>query len=139
MSDFNAMITAEFRANDGHVATNGFGDRLVLVHHVGAKSGESRIAPLLGITVGDSWLIAASAAGAPRHPGWYFNLISHPDVEIEVSAPSGIETVQVRAVDLAGDERDVAWQRFLDAAPGFADYEGRAAPRVIPVVRLDPR
>ncbi|MEY2849801.1 MAG: hypothetical protein RI885_2468 [Actinomycetota bacterium] len=145
MNDFNEMITTEFRANRGHVSTYGFGDRLVLVHHVGAKSGESRIAPLMGIPVGDSWLIAASAAGAAKHPGWYFNLIEAPDTEIEVPAPEGadtvdgVDTVAVRAVDLMGAERDAAWQTFLAEAPAFAGYESRAAPRVIPVVRLDRR
>lgn len=135
----NAMIIAEFRANDGRVETAGFGDRLVLLHHRGARSGVARVAPLMGIPMGGSWLIAASAAGAPKHPGWYRNLREHPDTEIEVPGPDGGVTVPVRAVDLEGSARDDAWARFTTASPGFRDYEKRAGDRVIPVLRLDPR
>ena len=135
MTGFNNRIIEEFRANDGVVTTAGFGDSLVLVHSVGAVTGEERINPLMAIERDGSWLIAASAAGASRHPAWYFNLLGQPDVTIE----TGTSTVDVRATDLAGDERDVAWKLFTDRSPGFREYEVRAGDRVIPVVRLDPR
>lgn len=106
--DYNDRIIAEFRANDGEVAH--FGRDLVLVHHVGAKSGIERVSPLMGIRVDDdTWLIAASKAGAPSHPAWYHNLLAHPEVLIE-TADAG--TVAVRARELIGAERDEAWTRF---------------------------
>lgn len=135
MSDFNQQIIDEFRTHGGTVATAGFGDGLVLVHHVGAKSGTERIAPLMAIPQPDrSWLIAASAAGAPQSPAWYHNLIAHPDVMIET--PDG--DVDVRATEVPPHEHAAAWQQFTDASPGFREYEQKAG-RTIPVVRLSPR
>jgi len=132
--DYNARIIAEFRANDGEVAH--FGRDLVLVHHVGAKSGIERVSPLMGIRVDDdTWLIAASKAGAPSHPAWYHNLLAHPEVLIE-TADAG--TVAVRARELIGAERDEAWTLFTTRSMGFADYEARTT-RVIPVIALEHR
>lgn len=140
MSDFNEQIISEFHANDGTVETAGFGRSLVLVHNIGAKSGQERISPLAGMPDGDdAWLIAASAAGAPDHPAWYTNLLKTPDVDIEVPTDDGIRTVPVTVTDLAGAERDAAWKRFTDRSAVFADYEGKAAPRVIPILRLSRR
>lgn len=139
MSDFNTQITEEFHANRGTVTTMGFGDRLVLVHSVGAKSGASRINPLMGIPEGDGWLVAASKGGAPDNPDWYHNLVANPSASVEVpdaTADSGIAAYDVEAEDLQGSARDEAWAKFKAASPGFGDYEVNAAPRVIPVMRL---
>jgi deazaflavin-dependent oxidoreductase (nitroreductase family) len=133
----------EFRANAGHVGTAGFGDGLVLLHTIGARSGDQRINPLAAIRQPDgSWLIAGSAAGGPKNPDWYANLLALPEVEIEVGdagGEGGIETVPVTARDLGGDERDTGWAQFTSMSSGFADYESTAAPRRIPVVQLSPR
>ena len=66
MADWNQQIIEEFRANGGTVQTMGFGRGLVLVHHLGAKSGTERISPVANIRDEDgSRLIAASKGGAP--------------------------------------------------------------------------
>jgi deazaflavin-dependent oxidoreductase (nitroreductase family) len=135
MTDFNQRIIAEFRANNGHVTTAGFGDGLVLLHTVGAKSGEPRVNPLAAIPDGDGWLVAASAAGAEKHPAWYFNLSANPDVTVET--PQG--TVGATAVELEGAEYDTGWAKFTARSSAFADYQERAGDRRIPVVRLEPR
>lgn len=133
MSDWNAQIIEEFRANGGTVETMGFGRRLVLLHHVGARSGTERIAPLAAIRHDDdTWLIAASKAGAPDNPAWFHNLKAHPEVSIE-TPDDGV--VEVRAEVLEGAERDEAWERFKQMSSGFADYEAKTT-RVIPVVAL---
>lgn len=139
MSDFNQQIIDEFHANRGTVTTMGFGDRLVLVHSTGARSGAPRTNPLMGIPDGDGWLIAASKGGAPDHPDWYHNLLANPSASVEVpdaSADGGIASYDVVAEDLQGSARDEAWDKFKAASPGFGEYEVNAAPRVIPVVRL---
>ena len=138
MADFNEMIIDEFRANGGHVEAGGFGDSLILVHSMGAKSGVERVHPLMAFPDGDAWLIAASAAGAPKHPAWYFNLVANPETSIEVGRDGGVVTVPVIASDLQGEERDAAWAIFTSSSPGFAAYEKRAAGRTIPVIRLSP-
>ncbi|MCS0498851.1 nitroreductase family deazaflavin-dependent oxidoreductase [Protaetiibacter mangrovi] len=132
MTDFNQRIVDEFRANDGTVETAGFGRHLVLVHHVGARSGVERVAPLMGIPSEHGWFVAASKGGAPDNPAWFHNLQAHPDTVVET--PDEGE-VAVRAVVLPAAERDAAWQHFLQRGPAFAQYEQRTA-RTIPVVEL---
>jgi deazaflavin-dependent oxidoreductase (nitroreductase family) len=135
MADWNQQIIEEFRANGGTVTTNGFGRRLVLVHNIGAKSGQERINPVANIPQPDgSRLVAASAAGADRHPAWYHNLLAHPQVLIE--APDGEEQVDV--TELKGTERDAAWDQFTAMSEGFRSYEEKTD-RVIPVLKLTPR
>lgn len=133
--DFNDRIIEEFRANGGHVETAGFGDKLVLLHTIGARSGDERVAPTMALRDEDSWLVYASKAGAPENPAWYYNLVQNPDITIET--PQG--TVEVTAHELHGDERDAAWAQVVAVASGFADYQVKAGARVIPVLRLTPR
>jgi deazaflavin-dependent oxidoreductase (nitroreductase family) len=131
MTDYNATVIAEFRANGGKVPN--FGSSLVLVHSIGAKSGETRINPVMGIAQPDgSWLIAASKAGAPENPAWYYNLRAHPDAAIET--PEG--TFDVVATELEGDEHTRGWAQFTSRSPGFAAYQEKTGGRVIPVIKL---
>lgn len=136
MSDWNTNIIEEFRENDGTVTTGGFGRRLVLLHSRGARSGAQRVNPLASVRESDdAWLVAASAAGADRHPAWYHNLLAHPEVTIE-TPDDGV--VDVLATDLQGVERDAGWDRFTAMSEGFRSYEARTS-RTIPVVRLSRR
>ena len=135
MADWNQQVIEEFRANGGTVETMGFGRGLVLVHHLGARSGQERINPVANIRLADgARLIAASAAGADKNPDWYHNLLAHPDVTIET--PDGEE--QVHVTDLEGTERDAAWARFKAMSDGFRAYEEKTD-RVIPVLKLTQR
>ncbi|UUT36583.1 nitroreductase family deazaflavin-dependent oxidoreductase [Microbacterium elymi] len=93
---------------------------------MGARSGAERVTPVMGIREGDTWLIAASKAGADDNPAWYHNLVAHPEVEIE-TPDDGV--VAVHATVLAGAERDAAWERFTAAAPGFRSYREAHEPR----------
>jgi deazaflavin-dependent oxidoreductase (nitroreductase family) len=136
MSDWNQQIIEEFRANGGSVSTMGFGRSLVLLHHLGARSGTERVTPLAAMRTPDgAWLVAASKAGAPDNPDWFHNLRAHPEVHIE-SPDDG--DVEVRARVLEGTERDDAWQRFTAASEGFRSYQEKTT-RVIPVVELSRR
>ncbi len=132
--DFNGKVIEEFRANDGKVGGWFEGQTILLLHHTGAKSGTERVNPLVYQQVGDSYAIFASRAGAPRHPDWYYNLVAHPDATAEV----GTGTVHVRARVADPAERDPIYARQKEIAANFADYEKSAAPRVIPVILLDP-
>jgi deazaflavin-dependent oxidoreductase (nitroreductase family) len=132
VSDFNEQIISEFRENNGHVTTAGFGSNLVLLHTTGARTGAERVSPVMSIRDGDAWLVVASAGGRPQHPAWYFNLVKHPDTMIETAEG----TFGVTAIDLDGDEHARAWAKIVARAPGFADYQERAVGRRIPVLRL---
>jgi deazaflavin-dependent oxidoreductase (nitroreductase family) len=130
---FNDSIIEEFRRSGGTVAR--FGRGLVLLHHLGAKSGIERVTPAMSMRDGDAWLIAASKAGADENPAWYHNLLTHPDIQIE-TADAGV--VAVHVTELKNGERDQAWSRFTTMSSGFRSYEQRTT-RVIPVLRLTPR
>lgn len=135
MSDFNDRIIAEFRANGGHVETAGFGDGLVLLHSFGAKSAQERVHPLAAIPEDDDhWLVAASAAGAPKNPAWFANLVANPDTTIEV----GTDVVPVTAQEVDDADYAEAWGKFTARSAGFAAYQEKAG-RKIPVVRLTRR
>ena len=132
--DFNGKVIEEFRANGGKVGGWFEGATLLLLHHTGAKSGTERVNPLAYQQVGDSLAIFGSAAGGPRHPDWYYNLVAHPDTTVEV----GTGTINVRARVADPDERATIYARQKEIASNFADYEKSAAPREIPVILLDP-
>lgn len=132
--DFNGKVIEEFRANDGKVGGPFEGAPLLLLHHNGAKTGAERVNPLVYQQVGNSYAIFASAAGQPRDPQWFRNLVAHPEVRIEV----GTSTVPARARVAEGEERDSIWTTQKERMANFAEYEKSAAPRVIPVIVLDP-
>jgi deazaflavin-dependent oxidoreductase (nitroreductase family) len=132
MSDFNAAIIDEFRANGGKVGGQFEGAPMVLLHTVGARSGEERVNPLVYQADGDRIAIFGSKAGAPTHPAWYHNLLANPDVTVEL----GPDTVPMRARVAEPDERERIWSRQKEIMPGFADYEANTT-RVIPVVFLE--
>jgi deazaflavin-dependent oxidoreductase (nitroreductase family) len=132
--DFNGKVIEEFRANGGKVGGPFQGAPVLLLHHTGAKSGTERVNPLMYQQVGDSYAIFASRGGAPSNPDWYYNLTAHPDTTVEM----GTDTIRVRARVANPDEREPIWSKQKEIAPGFAEYETNAAPRVIPVILLDP-
>lgn len=133
MNDFNAQIIEEFRANQGRVGGVFEGSTLLLLHHVGAKTGTDRINPVVYDRDGDRYVIFASKAGAPTNPDWYHNLKAHPNVAIEV----GTDTIDVVAAEAAGEERDRLFRRQAERSPNFAEYQTKTD-RVIPVMILTP-
>jgi deazaflavin-dependent oxidoreductase (nitroreductase family) len=134
VSDWNDGILRDFHDHGGTVER--FGRSLIVLHTRGAKSGEPRVNPVMGIPDGDGWIAAATFAGQPVDPAWAHNLRAHPDLEIEVPLPdTGIATVAVQATELPEPERTAAWGRFLAASPGFASYE-RKTDRRFPIFRF---
>lgn len=132
MSDWNAKIIEEFRANEGRVGGPFEGAPMILVHHVGAKSGTERVTPLVYFPEDDGTiLIVASKAGAPTNPDWYHNLKANPGVDVEV----GTETFPVQATEVDSSEREEVWSRVVAKNPGFGEYQEKTT-RTIPVIRL---
>lgn len=103
---------------------------------IGRRTGKERKTPLGWFPGPDgSWLIVAAAAGAPKNPGWYYNLAANPDtVEIELEG----RTVAVTAEQLHGAERQAAWDQITTASPQFGKYQEQTD-RELPVIRLVPR
>lgn len=129
--DFNQQIIDEFRSNRGRVGGPFEGARLLLLTTTGARSGARHTTPVGYLPDGDRILVIASAAGAPRHPDWFHNLVAHPRVTVE----DGTFTYDAQAVVLDGAERDRIFARAVEADPGWGDYQGKTT-RVIPVVAL---
>ncbi|GIH75680.1 nitroreductase/quinone reductase family protein [Planobispora longispora] len=130
--DFNQQIIDEFRANAGRVGGYFEGARLLLLTTVGARSGAPHTTPVAYLPDGgERVLVIASAAGAPKHPAWFHNLVANPRVTVE----DGVFTYEARAVVLEGDERDQAFARAAEADPGWAEYQAKTT-RVLPVVAL---
>jgi deazaflavin-dependent oxidoreductase (nitroreductase family) len=131
VNDWNQQVMEEFRANGGKVAQ--FGDApLVILHTVGAKSGEVREKPLVCLVDGERLVIFASKAGAPNNPAWYHNLKANPEIDIEY----GTDRYRARATELTGTERDDYYARQVALMPQFGEYITSAAPRVIPAFHI---
>ena len=134
MSDFNTQVIEEFRANGGKVGGPFEGAPMILMQTIGAKSGQVRTIPLVYSTDGDRLVVIASKGGAPTNPDWYFNLVTHPEITVEV----GAETFKVNATEVHGEERDRLYAAQAEIIPGFLDYEKKAAGiRTIPVFVLE--
>jgi deazaflavin-dependent oxidoreductase (nitroreductase family) len=133
-NDFNQSIIEEFRANKGAVGGGFAGAPIVLLHTTGARSGSARVNPLVSLPGDDGTLyVFASAAGAPRHPDWYHNLVAHPRVQVEF----GEETFDAIATPVGGDARDRIYAEQGTRMPNFAEYAAKTKGiRTIPVVAL---
>ena len=110
-----------------------FAGKMLLLDHVGAKSGKKRTSPLLyGRDSGD-YVIVASKGGNPKNPGWYYNLRANPDTEIQV----GSKKIPVHARVPEGEERDRLFAMMERVYSGYTDYAERTD-RKIPIVVLEP-
>ena len=127
----NIAIIKEFRANAGKVGGPFTGRSLLLLHTIGAKTGQQRINPVAYITDGDRLVIIASKGGAPTSPDWYHNILAHPLVTVEV----GTEQFQVMATISAEPERTRLYDKMVELMPGFGEYRQKTT-RVIPVIVL---
>ena len=134
MSDYDASIIDEYRANAGRLGGSWEGRDLLLLTTTGRRSGRPHTKPMVYTRDGDRLLVYASKGGAPRHPDWYLNLAADPRVVVEVG-PNRYEAI---ATPLEGAERDREFAAQAARNPVFADYE-RKTSRVIPVVALTPR
>jgi deazaflavin-dependent oxidoreductase (nitroreductase family) len=131
LNDRNKAIIEEFRANGGKVGGPFAGRTLLLLHTIGAKSGQKRINPVACITDGNRLVIIASKGGAPTHPDWYYNIVANPLVTVEV----GTEQFQAQAAISAEPERTRLYNQMVAMMPGFAEYQSKTT-RVIPVITL---
>ena len=133
MSDFNQSVIDEFHANGGKVGGYFAGANMLLLHTVGAKSGQPRINPLVYTTDGDHLVIIASKGGDASNPDWYYNLLANPTVTVEV----GDEQFQARATAVTEEpERSRLYAKMVAHRAGFAEYEEKTS-RKIPAVVLE--
>ncbi|HUB99280.1 MAG TPA: nitroreductase family deazaflavin-dependent oxidoreductase [Solirubrobacterales bacterium] len=108
--------------------------KMLLLDHVGAKSGKKRTSPLLYVEDGGDVVIVASKGGFPKNPAWFYNLKANPDTTVQI----GSEVRKVHARVAKPEERERLWDKAVHAYSGYEDYRARTD-REIPLVVLEPR
>lgn len=131
-----------FRLTNGRIGSTwrvGAGFRkpvpVLLLEHLGRKSGKVFTAPLLYLENGADLVIVASQGGLPKNPQWYANLVTHPETVVHLPKEKGR---RVRARVATDEERAELWPRLVELYADFAKYAAWAD-RKIPVVILEPR
>jgi len=131
MTRLNVFV---YTISGGRVMNKLAGDPICLVTMTGAKSGRSRIIPLMYVPHGDNVLLVASQAGAPTHPLWYHNLVAYPDIEIQ----EGGRKRAMRARIADAEEKVIVWPICVQRYAPYEDYRHRTT-REIPVFICEPR
>jgi F420H(2)-dependent quinone reductase len=107
---------------------------MLLLDHVGARSGTRRTSPLVYARDGANVILVASKGGYPKNPAWLHNLKANPDTTIQV----GRDRSNVRAHVATAEERKHLWPLVVGVYGGYEDYQRRTE-REIPLVVLEPR
>ena len=125
-----------FRATDGRLSGPGLlaGLPVIMLTTTGAKSGQPRTMPLVGIPLGDDLAVIGSNYGQQHTPGWVYNLLADPAATVAYRD----RTVEVTARPATDDETDRAFETGATFYPGYAEYRARASHRVIRVFVLEP-
>ena len=134
MNKKNRQVIEEFRANRGVVTVTPPNGPVLLLHTRGARTGRPLLTPLIYRQHDDCYVVLASMGGWKTNPAWYYNLLAHPDVLIEV----GTDTLEVRAIVTTGEERERLFALHAQAYPQFDYYQAKTK-RLIPVILLQPR
>jgi deazaflavin-dependent oxidoreductase (nitroreductase family) len=132
---FIALHVWIYRRTGGKVWGQEGGNDVLLVTTIGRKSGKKRINPVCYVPDDNGYLVLASAAGAPKHPGWYWNAVkgSNP-VNIQVKD----KQMQVHVTELTGPERENCYEAYKQAigVEQINGYEKKASHRTFPLLRL---
>jgi len=127
--------TAVYRATGGRIGHQFPGSPpMLLLDHVGAKSGQKRTTPLVYVKDGENLVLVASKGGNPKNPAWFYNLRANPETTVQV----GAEKRRVRAHVANEEERARLWPKAVGTYGGYHDYQERTE-REIPLVVLEPR
>ena len=126
---------AKFEATDGQEANTlrDSGDPIVVITSVGAKSGKLRKNPVMRVERDGIYVAIASKGGSDDQPEWYYNLLAHPEVELQDGAVK--KTYQVELVE--GDERPELWELAVNTWSTYGEYQ-KKTDREIPVFLLEP-
>jgi F420H(2)-dependent quinone reductase len=125
---------AEYEESGGERGGTMQGLPVVILTTKGAKSGKIRKTPLMRVTDGNEYAVVASLGGAPKHPVWYYNVKSHPEVELQ----DGPVKRDMVAREVTGEEKARWWETAVKAYPPYADYQ-KKTDREIPVFVLTPK
>jgi deazaflavin-dependent oxidoreductase (nitroreductase family) len=124
---------AGYRRSGGRIGGSWKGAPILVLHHVGRRSRQSRETPLLYLEDGEDMVIVASRGGSDAPPAWWLNLEAEPRATVEV----GPWRREVTARTATPEERERLWPRVVAM---YSDYETyrRRTDREIPLVILEP-
>jgi deazaflavin-dependent oxidoreductase (nitroreductase family) len=128
------LNTFLFRKTRGRVGGRFTGSPVLLLDHVGRKSGQARTNPLIYLDDAPRLIIVASKGGVDAHPAWFHNLMAMTTTEVEL--PGG-ERRRVHPRIAEGEERAALWERLVALYQPYATY-ATYTERQIPVVVLEP-
>ena len=111
------------------------GWNIIQLTTIGAKSGQPRTVPLVGMFDDEKIALVASGFGREHNPGWYHNLKVHPECEVQFRGRSG----KYLAHEAAGEEYECYWKKAISVYVGYDKYRQRAAQRHIPIMVLEPK
>jgi deazaflavin-dependent oxidoreductase (nitroreductase family) len=130
---FAGANVALYRLSGGRIGGHMSKAPVLLLHHVGRKSGQARVTPVLFLPDGERLVVAGSNGGASKHPAWLLNLRAHPETTVEVAR----RRLRVRAREATEAESTRYWPELTEAYPSFDIYKGRTE-REIPLMVLEP-
>ena len=130
-ADWARKQAETYEASGGAKGGTLSGRPVVVLTSLGAKSGKLRKTALMRVEHGGEYAVVGSLGGAPKNPVWVYNLRKEPHVELQ----DGAEKHDYLAREVSGAERELWWERAVEAWPSYADYE-RKTTRVIPVFVL---
>jgi deazaflavin-dependent oxidoreductase (nitroreductase family) len=131
---FGPEHVKQYEATGGKVGHDWNGTSCLVLRTRGRKSGEVRKNPLIYGRDGDNYVVVASKGGAPEHPGWYLNLLAHPEIEIQVRD----RVIPVTARTGTPADKARVWKTMTAQWPDYDAYQQKTT-REIPVVILTPR
>lgn len=124
-----------YRATGGRIGYRMPGlPQMLLLDHVGAKTGKRRTSPLVFGRDGQNVILVASKGGYPKNPAWFHNLMANPDASVQI----GSEHKDMHARVAAPEERERLWRLMVGVYPGYEGYRRRTE-REIPLIVLEPR
>ena len=123
-----------YRASGGRIGRRFRSAPVMLLDHVGRKSGQRRTSPLIYARDGDDVLLIASNGGDARHPAWFHNLTAAGTARVQVGPESWEATVRVAEEP----ERSELWRKMVAVYPPYDEYQQRTE-REIPLVVLSRR
>ncbi len=124
----------QYEATAGKVGHDWNGTSVLILQTTGRNSGQTRKFPLIYGRDGADYVVVASKGGAPEHPGWYKNLLAHPDAKVQVRG----ELIAVTARTGTAEDKQRVWPVMTAQWPPYDEYQRKTA-RDIPVVLLRPR
>jgi deazaflavin-dependent oxidoreductase (nitroreductase family) len=124
-----------YRLTRGRLGGRMMGNDVLLLKTTGRKSGKKRTTPVMYLREGDSYVVTASAGGAAKNPGWYWNAAKGSG-PVQIQVMDKVITASVSEAE--GEQRDALYQRFIDSNANFAKYQKNLARR-IPVLILTPQ